>query len=30
MDWLKDAGAALTLVGFWGVLVAWSGIAGAL
>jgi hypothetical protein len=28
MDWLKDIGAIVTLVGFWGVVVAWSQVIG--
>ncbi len=30
MDWLKDAGALLALVGCWGVLIAWTQVVGVL
>jgi len=30
MEWLRDAGAVAVLVGFWGVMLAWSQILGVL
>jgi hypothetical protein len=30
MDWLKDVGAVVALVGFWGVVMAWSQVIGVL
>ncbi len=30
MDWLKDAGAMVILLGFWGVMLAWSQVIGVL
>ena len=30
MDLLKDVGAAVALIGFWGVVVAWSQVLGVL
>jgi len=30
MEWMKDLGAVVTLVGFWGVAMAWSQVIGVL